>query len=191
MCCSICGMNRVPRRGMSGKRKQSRLSKRFGARGTRHRGGGGRTSITPTIYRRLPMRTIASAADSGPIIYATHPYPFKGTPPHVEPDWDRYFGNVSRDARHPGEYGVDEMIMDAQAARLDGTTAPLHRRKRTVCTCVVGWRYAASCAWHKWQRRGSAVESSRPKSTHRSVRNRSKSLDEVSAMVSDFAVEPR
>jgi hypothetical protein len=62
----------------------------------------------------------------GPIIYATHPYPFKGTPPHVEPDWDRYFGNVSRDVPVIlGEYGVDEMIMDAQAAR--DWMARLHR----------------------------------------------------------------
>lgn len=62
----------------------------------------------------------------GPVIYATHPYPFKGTPPHVEPDWDRYFGNVA--SQVPvilGEYGVDEMIMDAQAAR--DWMARLHR----------------------------------------------------------------
>ncbi len=56
--------------------------------------------------------------DLGPLVYATHPYPFKGTPAHVEPEWDRYFGDVSRQVPVIlGEYGVDDRMMDAQAAR--------------------------------------------------------------------------
>ncbi len=56
--------------------------------------------------------------DLGPVVYATHPYPFKGMPAHVEPDWDRNFGNIAREVPVIlGEYGVDEMMMDAQTAR--------------------------------------------------------------------------
>lgn len=45
----------------------------------------------------------------GPIIYATHPYPLKTTPPAMAPEWDAKFGNVAK--LLPvliGEYGVDD-----------------------------------------------------------------------------------
>jgi hypothetical protein len=45
----------------------------------------------------------------GPIIYATHPYPWKSSPPAMAPEWDVKFGNVAK--LLPvivGEYGVDD-----------------------------------------------------------------------------------
>lgn len=45
----------------------------------------------------------------GPIIYATHPYPLKSTPPSMSPEWDSKFGNVAQQVPVIiGEYGVND-----------------------------------------------------------------------------------
>lgn len=44
----------------------------------------------------------------GPIIYSTHPYPLKSTPPSMAPEWDVKFGNIAQIVPViVGEYGVD------------------------------------------------------------------------------------
>ncbi|MFO0657924.1 MAG: hypothetical protein U0787_23020 [Polyangia bacterium] len=97
-------MNRVPRRGMSGKREQSRYQN------DPERGAQDTVVVVGGLDYAYDLSALADANNRissglGPIIYATHPYPFKGTPPHVEPDWDRYFGEcIARCARHPGEW---------------------------------------------------------------------------------------
>ena len=45
----------------------------------------------------------------GPVIYATHPYPWKTSPPAMASEWDVRFGQVARDVPVlVGEYGADE-----------------------------------------------------------------------------------
>lgn len=45
----------------------------------------------------------------GPIIYATHPYPLKSTPPSMASEWDGKFGNVAKIVPVIiGEYGVND-----------------------------------------------------------------------------------
>lgn len=45
----------------------------------------------------------------GPIIYSTHPYPLKTTPPSMAPEWDAKFGNIAKIVPViVGEYGVDD-----------------------------------------------------------------------------------
>ena len=45
----------------------------------------------------------------GPIIYATHPYPLKSSPPSMAPEWDAKFGSVAQQVPViVGEYGVDD-----------------------------------------------------------------------------------
>lgn len=46
--------------------------------------------------------------DSGPILYATHPYPLKSNPPAMAAEWDQAFGRVAQQLPVlVGEYGVD------------------------------------------------------------------------------------
>ena len=45
----------------------------------------------------------------GPIVYATHPYPWKSTPPAMAAEWDQRFGLIAQQVPVlVGEYGADD-----------------------------------------------------------------------------------
>lgn len=74
----------------------------------------------------------------GPVIYATHPYPFKGDPPHRSREWDRFFGEPSRHVPVIlGEYGVAEMAADAAMAR--AWMAELHEYVDRLGLSALAW----------------------------------------------------
>lgn len=68
----------------------------------------------------------------GPIIYATHPYPLKKTPPTTAADWDEKFGRVADQVPVlVGEFGADDtqsvpVGLGSKAAARDWLTALLN-----------------------------------------------------------------